>query len=102
MSDEDYRQTLDDHAYALSLAKEGLEQPEALKLFLIAVGKAILELDDSDDCKSQKTRFLKVLDLAMEDVVRGSGPPVVKAVRDFRRILGQHLDEMLMYRRPSN
>lgn len=100
----DYRKTPDDHFMALLLLESGLQQADALKIFLIALAGTIRSLDASDDCTPRQTRFLSILDDHLRENHKnvGSAPAAVKATDDFRRVLDQHLDEMQMFARPPN
>ena len=102
MSDDDSRRTDQDHYDALHLMKEGLEDANALKVFLMALAKAIQELDGEDADTSQQTLFLTTLDEWLDQLhpKLRSGPKIVLATKTFRHVLDQQLDEMRMYQNP--
>ena len=102
MSDDDSRRTVQDHYDALHLMKEGLEDANALKVFLMALAKAIQELDGEDADTSQQTLFLTTLDEWLDKLhpKLRSGPKIVLTTKTFRHVLDQQLDEMRMYQNP--
>lgn len=69
MSDE----AMENHYASVHMLKEGLEEADALKIFLIGVAKAIQELDTSDDDKSHQRGFLEELDASLNQSVDVAG-----------------------------
>ena len=89
----------EDHYMSLHLLKEGLSDADALKLFLIALAKAIQELDESGDYKDFEKRFLCLLDEILQDLhILGESPPrSVEATKIFRQVLNQHFSDLHVY-----
>ena len=101
MSD-DYRRTLEEHSESLWLLKEGLQDADALLVFLTAFGSTLRALDEHEDYTNLRTRFLRDFDARIEHQFSelGKGPETVQVVRRFRQKLEQLIDEMDMYQSP--
>ena len=98
----DYRRTLEDHLASLFLLNEGLQNAEALMIFLMAFGSTLRALDDGVGYTPRRDRFLTEFDNCIEQVLSGLGSDseVVQAVRNFRQKFDQLIAEMDMYERP--
>ena len=100
---DDNRKTPEDHYEALLRLGEALQKADGLKIFLTALARVLLEYDVADGHTHPENQPLNILDRVLEDLYENpaNSSAAVEAAKTFRQVLGMHLEEMRMYRRPS-